>query len=465
MPQPTPTLDQRDITISTGWGPAFMSGCSLCSQDSPWGASCTFTSLPGCTSETATVTLQVGSSYVHVGTLTADELYTSVSSALESICPTPTGNGFTSCSTAKATIGGVAFIDSSEVLETEGELVVSVESSSYELSQIREAMIQTIANAVKVSATQDNCYTATHSVLGFRARRDAGPWWLPSFLRRDAPHETPEQITLCNALNFAGPQYIPPQPMDESYIDTSFSFEVPPGGDFLCDLLEAAADDLAFVLPMFAVEEIEGSRPITWAYNWASHPYFPSTASWPPDSFSPSLTFVPTLVLSFNEPDGCCWSCGNSCMNVSSAVSAYRTYINPLPSTYPGLSLGAPAVTNGEGPGVGLDWLRQFMAACSTCTVDFIPLHFYGSVLEPGAFKTYVSSAWKMFGRPIWVTEFGTTSGTEEKVLAWLGEVLPWLDAQPYVERYAYFMDNDRGVPYLLTPAHALTSIGKLYST
>ncbi|KAI0187634.1 hypothetical protein F4808DRAFT_465861 [Astrocystis sublimbata] len=257
MPQPTPTLDQRDITISTGWGPAFMSGCSLCSQDSPWGASCTFTSLPGCTSETATVTLQVGSSYVHVGTLTADELYTSVSSALESICPTPTGNGFTSCSTAKATIGGVAFIDSSEVLETEGELVVSVESSSYELSQIREAMIQTIANAVKVSATQDNCYTATHSVLGFRARRDAGPWWLPSFLRRDAPHETPEQITLCNALNFAGPQYIPPQPMDESYIDTSFSFEVPPGGDFLCDLLEAAADDLAFVLPMFAVEEIE----------------------------------------------------------------------------------------------------------------------------------------------------------------------------------------------------------------
>ncbi|KAI0968532.1 hypothetical protein F4678DRAFT_481774 [Xylaria arbuscula] len=257
LPKPTPTLDPRDITISTGWGPPFTSGCSHCSQDSPWGVSCTFTSLPGCTSETARVTLEAGSSYVHVGTLTADALYTSVSSALGSICPTPTGNGFSRCSTAKATIGGVAFIDTSEVLEKHGELVVSVESSSYELSQIREAMIQTIAHAVEISATQNNCYTAEHHVLGFRARRDVGPWWLPSFLRRDAPHETLESITLCNALNFAGPHYIPPQPTAESYIDTHFSFETPPGGDFVCDLLEAIADGFAAVLPLFAVEEVE----------------------------------------------------------------------------------------------------------------------------------------------------------------------------------------------------------------
>ncbi|KAI1364908.1 hypothetical protein F5Y08DRAFT_339255 [Xylaria arbuscula] len=256
-PKPTPTVNPRDITITKGWGPPFTTGCSVCSQDSPFGLSCAFTSLPGCTSETAQVTLQAGSSYIHVGTLTSDALYTSVSNALESLCPTPDPErSSTSCSVATATIGGIAFIDSSEVLETDGELLVSVKSSSYELSQIREAMIHTIASAVEMSAVGNNCYTAWHNVLGFRARRDVGPWWLPSFLRRDAPHETPEPITLCNALDFAAPQYIPPQ-ADESYIDTLFDFHVPPGGDFFCDLIEGAADALAVVLPEFAVDEIE----------------------------------------------------------------------------------------------------------------------------------------------------------------------------------------------------------------
>ncbi|KAI8630557.1 hypothetical protein F5Y19DRAFT_49580 [Xylariaceae sp. FL1651] len=263
MPEPTPAVDPRDITISAGWGPPYITGCSYCSQDSPWGASCTFTSLPGCTSETARVTLEAGSSYVHVGTLTSDALYTSVSNALESICPTPAGGtNITNCSTAKATIGSISFIDSSEILETYGELIVSVESSSYELAQIREAMIQTIATAAAMSATGNNCYTADYNVLSFR-KRDDGFWWLPSFLRREAPHETREQITLCNTIDFAGPQYVPPFPKGVSYIDTRFAFHEPPGGDFLCDLLEGPADALAFLLPEFTVEEIEVGEALT----------------------------------------------------------------------------------------------------------------------------------------------------------------------------------------------------------
>ena len=38
---------------------------------------------------------------------------------------------------------------------------------------------------------------------------------------------------------------------------------------------------------------------------------------------------------------------------------------------------------------------------------------------------------------PIWLTEFGTTDGNDE---SFISTVLPWLDSQSFVERYAYFM-------------------------
>ncbi|KAI0161986.1 glycoside hydrolase family 128 protein [Xylariaceae sp. FL1272] len=233
-------------------------------------------------------------------------------------------------------------------------------------------------------------------------------------------------------------------------------------------------------------EPFSNSTEITWAYNWASDVYYPG--GWTPDSFNTDLTYVPMLwsaaddltsiwntnvnnaiksygtdsLLAFNEPDGCCWSCGNSCMNVSSAVTAYKQWIQPFAGK---VQLGSPAVTNGVGEGVGLSYLSYFMGNCTGCTVDFIPLHFYGSVLDPGAFQSYVESAWKLFGLPIWVTEFGTTSGTEAQVLSWLQVVIPWLDAQPYVKRYAYFMDNNHGAPYLLNSDNTKTSIGVYYGS
>lgn len=207
-----------------------------------------------------------------------------------------------------------------------------------------------------------------------------------------------------------------------------------------------------------------------------------------PDSYNGVLTFTPMLwsaaddltsiwnnnvanaiaihgtdaVLSFNEPDGCCWDCGNSCMNVSESVSAYKKWIQPLAGE---VRLGSPAVTNGVGDGVGISYMEQFMDNCTGCTVDFIPLHWYGSVLDPGSFKTYVQSFWTKFGRPIWITEFATTSGTEDQILTFLQNVLPWLDQQTYVQRYAYFMDRNAGSPFLLESNNTLTAIGELFNS
>jgi hypothetical protein len=56
------------------------------------------------------------------------------------------------------------------------------------------------------------------------------------------------------------------------------------------------------------------------------------------------------------------------------------------------------------------------------------------------AFKDYVMQAHEDVGyRLVWITEFQGPSLKEEEI-AFLEEVLPWLDSQDYVNRYAYFM-------------------------
>jgi hypothetical protein len=149
-------------------------------------------------------------------------------------------------------------------------------------------------------------------------------------------------------------------------------------------------------------------------------------------------------VLAFNEPDGC--GGGQSCMSVSTAVSAYKSWIVPFAGT---VRLGAPAVTNSVVAGQGLDWLKQFLGNCTTgtagaCPVDFIPLHWYGYSDDAAvqSFKTYVAQAYQAGGgRPLWITELGVTGGTESMVESFMQKVMSWLDGLSYVERYAWFMD------------------------
>ncbi len=185
------------------------------------------------------------------------------------------------------------------------------------------------------------------------------------------------------------------------------------------------------------------------------------TAIWSTNVSNAQSKYGADAALAFNEPDSCCSECGNSCISVQNAVSAYKQWMQPLSGT---VRLGSPAVTNGVGPSIGIDWMKQFIASCSDCTVDFIPIHWYGSVLDPGSFKTHVESFHRQSGKPIWITEFATTSGTEEQVIDFLKVVLPWLIQQEYVERYAYFMARAAGSPFLLTTGGGLTRIGELYN-
>jgi hypothetical protein len=223
------------------------------------------------------------------------------------------------------------------------------------------------------------------------------------------------------------------------------------------------------------------SSKISWAYNWYSLPY---TNGQTHSGYNPALSFVPmlwssasdltsvwtsnvatakanygtTAVLAFNEPDGCN---GQSCMSVASAVSAYQAYINPLKGS---VLLGAPAVTNGIGTLIGLDYLKTFIKNCTGCQIDFVPIHWYGDASQITDFENYVTAAYAAGGnRPLWVTEFGTTSGTAAATQTFLRSVQAWMDGSSMVAKYAWFMDQPGNL--INSNGAGMSPLGSMYNS
>lgn len=151
-------------------------------------------------------------------------------------------------------------------------------------------------------------------------------------------------------------------------------------------------------------------------------------------------------------------------MTVASAVKAWKKYMQPFAGK---AKLGLPAVTNGGAP-YGLTWLKKFIAACDGCTFDFVNLHWYSNVYAGAAyFESYVNSARDVAnGMPIWVTEYGLTDDyTQAQLNAFMQTTMAWMDAQPDIARYSYFMTTS-GFPYLINNAgNGMSVTGSLYNT
>lgn len=148
-------------------------------------------------------------------------------------------------------------------------------------------------------------------------------------------------------------------------------------------------------------------------------------------------------------------------MNLTAAVQGYRTWMNPLAGT---VRLGAPAVTNGEGASMGLAYLKAFLARCTDCHIDFVPIHWHGGVDDVSGFKKHVREAYRVAGkRPLWITEIGPEGGSKEETLAFLKKVVRWMDGEVKVERYAWFMDK---VEILISDdGKSLSELGRLYNS
>lgn len=140
-----------------------------------------------------------------------------------------------------------------------------------------------------------------------------------------------------------------------------------------------------------------------------------------------------SAVIGFNEPD----HKEQANLDYNTAAWAFKEHITDNFGNK--TKLIAPSVTNGPAP-MGLTYLGNFMAACSECGIHAINLHWYDKSTSSEYFKSHVRGAYDQFQLPIWLTEFGTTDGNDK---AFLETVQPWLDAQSYIERYAYFMAEE----------------------
>lgn len=131
----------------------------------------------------------------------------------------------------------------------------------------------------------------------------------------------------------------------------------------------------------------------------------------------------------------------------ASAAAAFKKYMNEFAA--PNVKLGAPSVTNGVINGMGLEYLKKFLAACQDCTIDFIPVHWYGCGDGCGVdqdvalFKKQIEDAIVVAaGKPLWIPEFQRLGDLASQA-SFLKIVLPWLDSKPEIARYAYFMVKD----------------------
>ncbi|MCJ1253555.1 hypothetical protein MMC24_001367 [Lignoscripta atroalba] len=195
---------------------------------------------------------------------------------------------------------------------------------------------------------------------------------------------------------------------------------------------------------------------ITWVYNWDSQPggNLPSNFQFVPmlwglngihtnrwnANAQAAIDNGATHLLSFNEPD----MGSQAHLSGSDAAAGHIKYMNPF---HKQAKIGSPAVTQANN-GMGLEWLKAFDTACAgQCIVDFVNVHWYGWAnaavdLQVKVFQEFVTNATVYAGgKPVWVTEFqADPTSSQDKQNAFMKQVLPWLDQQPGVERYAWQM-------------------------
>lgn len=212
---------------------------------------------------------------------------------------------------------------------------------------------------------------------------------------------------------------------------------------------------------------LTSSSKITWGYNWGSSsaglsdsikfiptlwgPASEFTGSWSENAKS-AIASGSTHLFSFNEPD----ISSQSNMSPQDAATNYKKYMQPLAGE---AKLCAPSVSNG-GDGMGLSWLKEFLAACDSCTIDCLNIHWYDSAQNVEYFKKHINDAADLAsGKEIFLSEFAATGSSSDQV-EFLETVMPFLDSNDAVSGYSYFM-----VDGTLESNNQQTSIGQAYAS
>ena len=173
-------------------------------------------------------------------------------------------------------------------------------------------------------------------------------------------------------------------------------------------------------------------------------------------------------LLAFNEPN-----LTDQCNYTPQQAAAQWLRLKELADEL-GMKLVSPAMNYGTLPGYGdpVVWLDEFFELVPLDEVTAIAVHCY--MPSAAALKGYIERFAK-YGKPIWLTEFcawETNITSPAAQMAFMSEAVAYLEADPAVERYAWFIPRADGpvdsYPYmqLLTkePPYALSDQGRVYT-
>jgi hypothetical protein len=231
---------------------------------------------------------------------------------------------------------------------------------------------------------------------------------------------------------------------------------------------------------------------VSWYYDWGRDDVSTATQEYAPMMWGAYSTFETTMntiigktnvthLMTFNEPDAT-GQAGGSLLTTDPLV-AVPYYKRTLRS---GMRMVSPATREGA----YRTWLKTFAdeAAVQNLRIDAVAIHWYdwgnicpnftgcdldmpipGKTVDMNAtnlfnrFKSHVTDAYNFHKKPIWITEFNASKLRSDAVhAAFIALALPWLDANPNVERYAYFFGNDAPAR---NPDGTLTAAGQAYSS
>ena len=201
--------------------------------------------------------------------------------------------------------------------------------------------------------------------------------------------------------------------------------------------------------------------PMTWngAYNASQLRQFLAA--------HPSVKYL----LAFNEPN----FRDQANMTPSQAAQAWHA-LQAIADEYD-LKLVSPAPNwcgwcveeNGTTYNSPYDWLRDFFAACPDCRVDYIGIHFYMGTME--SVKGSIDFLWEQFHKPVWLTEFNMDkngmgdNGTVDEQRAFMVRMIDWMERDPHVFRYAWFLGRGGILTDLVaSDKKSLTTLGQVYA-
>lgn len=242
---------------------------------------------------------------------------------------------------------------------------------------------------------------------------------------------------------------------------------------------------------LFLVEEMPllMSEGVSWCYNWGHSTFNADRIALLKDvniEFLPMSWSLPFniedlvvhyengsgYILGYNEPN----LKDQANMTPKQAAKGWPELVSAAKTL--GMKLVGPAVNYGtlEGYGDPVVWYDEFLSqpGVSIDDIDAIALHCY--MPNGNAVKSLMIRKFAKYGKPLWLTEFANGDArTPEQQATFMQEAVTYLEADPAVERYAWFMDtiHQPAAPHFplvtgpevgTSPTPELTDLGRLYT-